>query len=133
MELTLSRVGLSLPLYRLLALLSKGPERAAALAGALDVTPPSLTALVDGAVARKLVVRVGSKEDRRCVRHAITPKGAEALAKADIAVAARVADLTRYLTPPQAQKVLAGLQLFGKALDVARDAAANGATEGVKQ
>ena len=47
----LAEVGLSLPQYRLLAFLSGGPERATALAGWLDVSPPSLTALVDGRYA----------------------------------------------------------------------------------
>lgn len=123
MEVALSSVGLSLPQYRLLAFLSGGPERATALAGWLDVSPPSLTALVDGAVARNLVERVASEEDRRCVRHVITPGGGAALERADAAVADRLADVTRHLAPAQARKALEGLELLGKALDLAREAA----------
>lgn len=123
MEVALATVGLSLPQYRLLAFLSGGPERATALAGWLDVSPPSLTALVDGAVARNLVERVASEEDRRCVRHVITADGAEALERADTAVADRLADVTRHLAPNQAKKALEGLELLGKALDLAREAA----------
>ena len=122
MEVALSTVGLSLPQYRLLAFLSGGPERATALAGWLDVSPPSLTALVDGAVARNLVERVASEEDRRCVRHVITSDGAETLARADTAVADRLADVTRHLAPAQAKKALEGLELLGRALDLAREA-----------
>ena len=122
MEVVLSDVGLSLPQYRLLAFLSGGPERATALAGWLDVSPPSLTALVDGAVARKLVERVASEEDRRCVRHVITEAGGEALGRADAAIAERLASVTGHLSPGQAKKALEGLELLGKALDLAREA-----------
>ena len=122
MEVALADVGLSLPQYRLLAFLSGGPERATALAGWLDVSPPSLTALVDGAVARKLVERVASEEDRRCVRHVITDAGGEALGRADEAVAARLAEVTAHLSPSQARKALEGLELLGKAMDLAREA-----------
>jgi long-chain acyl-CoA synthetase len=121
MEVALAEVGLSLPQYRLLAFLSGGPERATALAGWLDVSPPSLTALVDGAVARKLVERVASEEDRRCVRHVITEGGAEALTRADAAVAARLAGVTEHLSAGQARKVLEGLELLGRAMDLARE------------
>ena len=122
MEVALADVGLSLPQYRLLAFLSGGPERATALAGWLDVSPPSLTALVDGAVARKLVERVTSEEDRRCVRHVITGGGAEALTRADDAVAERLAQVTEHLSPAQARKALEGLELLGRAMDLAREA-----------
>lgn len=121
MEVALATVGLSLPQYRLLAFLSGGPERATALAGWLDVSPPSLTALVDGAVARSLVERVAAEDDRRCVRHVITPTGAEALERADLAVAARLDEVTQHLSPAQAKRALEGLELLGKALDIARE------------
>ena len=122
MEVALAEVNLSLPQYRLLAYLSGGPERATALAGRLDVSPPSLTALVDGAVARKLVERVTAEEDRRSVRHVITPTGAEALARADEAVSARLAAVTEHLSPAQAKKALEGLELLGRAMDLGRAA-----------
>lgn len=121
MEVALATVGLSLPQYRLLAFLSGGPERATALAGWLDVSPPSLTALVDGAVARSLVERIAAEDDRRCVRHVITPVGAEALERADLAVAARLDEVTQHLSPAQAKRALEGLELLGKALDIARE------------
>lgn len=122
MEVALAEVGLSLPQYRLLAFLSGRPERATALAGWLDVSPPSLTALVDGAVARKFVERSASEEDRRCVRHVITDDGAEALARADDAVAARLHQVIGHLTPSQARKALEGLELLGRGMDLAREA-----------
>ncbi|MGH9150616.1 MAG: MarR family winged helix-turn-helix transcriptional regulator, partial [Acidimicrobiales bacterium] len=65
LELSLAPLDLTLPQYRLLAYLSGGPERATALAERLEVRPPSLTALVDGAVARGLVERAATPGDRR--------------------------------------------------------------------
>ena len=120
LEVALAAVGLSLPQYRLLAFLAGGPERATALAGWLDVSPPSLTALVDGAVARKLVERVAAEDDRRCVRHVITPDGHEALARADAAVSEKLVAVTARLSPAQARKVVEGLELLGRALDEPR-------------
>lgn len=126
MEVALAAVGLSLPQYRLLAFLSGGPERARALAGWLDVSPPSLTALVDGAVARGLVERVAVDHDRRCVRHLITDAGAEALERADAAVARRLAEVVGHLSPAQSRRALEGLELLGKALTLAAAGADTG-------
>ncbi len=117
LELAVAEAGLSLPQYRLLAFLSGGPERARALAGWLDVSPPSLTALVDGAVARGLVERVAVQGDRRCVRHDMTADGERALASGDAAVAAKLEEITSELTPAQARKAFEGLELLGRALD----------------
>lgn len=122
MEVALAEVGLSLPQYRLLVFLSGGPERATALAGWLEVSPPSLTALVDGAVQRRLVERAPSEEDRRCVRHVITEIGEDALAQGDAAVAAKLGNVLGHLSPAQSRKVVEGLELLGQALSAARAA-----------
>jgi long-chain acyl-CoA synthetase len=115
-------VSLSLPQYRLLAYLSSSPERATALAGRLDVSPPSLTALVDGCVARGLVERVTSPEDRRRVLHVITPAGTELLGRADVVAAGRLATVASHLTAGQARKIIEGLELLGRAIDESRAA-----------
>ena len=120
LEVALGATKLSLPQYRLLLFLSGGSERATALAGWLDVSPPSLTALVDGAVARGLVERVALEEDRRCVRHQITPLGHHALAEADVALAAKLAAITANLEPADAERALEGLRLVGRAMDIGR-------------
>lgn len=121
LEVGLGDAGLSLPQYRLLAFLAGGPERASALADWLSVSPPSLTALVDGAVAKGLVQRVAVQDDRRAVRHVLTDGGKDALAAGDAAVASRLTDLTDRLTPSEARRVVEGLQLLGRALDAARE------------
>ncbi|HEX2849259.1 MAG TPA: MarR family winged helix-turn-helix transcriptional regulator [Acidimicrobiales bacterium] len=122
MEVVLGEVGLSLPQYRLLLFLSGGPERASALAGSLGVSPPSLTALVDGCVARGLVERVASEEDRRRVLHLITAEGHRALAAGDAALAERLDAIAAHLTPAQAKKLVEGLELMGQGLDALREA-----------
>ena len=124
LEIALGEVGLSLPQYRLLAYLSGSPERATALAGRLDVSPPSLTALVDGCVNRGLVERVTSAEDRRRVLHVITDQGRLVLTRADEVAANRLSEIADRLSPPQARKIIEGLELLGRALDEARTARA---------
>ena len=122
LEVALTDANLSLPQYRLLLFLSGGPERATALAGWLDVSPPSLTALVDGAVAKGLVQRVALEEDRRCVRHEITVEGNRLLAEGDAALAQRLSAITSHLEPDEAAAVHEGLSLLGLAMDRAREA-----------
>jgi long-chain acyl-CoA synthetase len=120
LELALAHVNLSLPQYRLLLFLSRAPEqRATVLAGSLDVSPPSLTALVDGCVARGLVERVTSPEDRRRVLHLVTDAGHDVLARADAAVAALLADVVAHVPPAKAKRITDGLELLGEAMELA--------------
>src|SRR5687768_5364832 len=132
LELALSDVNLSLPQYRLLLFLSRAPEqRATALAGSLDVSPPSLTALVDGCVARGLVERVTSPEDRRRVLHLVTAPGHELLARADVAVAHLLTDVVGHVPAAKAKRITEGLELLGEAMEqaaAARRAAHDAAT-----
>jgi len=119
LELALSDVNLSLPQYRLLLFLARAPEqRATALAGSLDVSPPSLTALVDGCVARGLVERVTSPEDRRRVLHLVTDAGRAALADADAVVAQRLADVVGHVPAAKAKRIIEGLDLLGEAMEL---------------
>jgi len=120
LEVALGQTGLSLPQYRLLLFLSGGAERATALAAWLDVSPPSLTALVDGAVSRGLVQRVPLEEDRRCVRHEITALGHEKLSLSDGVLVDKLGSVVSYLEPDEAEKAIDGLRLLGKALDAIR-------------
>jgi long-chain acyl-CoA synthetase len=74
---------LTLPQYRLLAFLAQGDWAASALADRLDVSRPSITALVDALVRRGLVERRTGTDDRRRVEHVLTPDGRTALHAAD--------------------------------------------------
>lgn len=122
LEVAVSERSLSLPQYRLLAFLSGGPERATELAAWLEVSPPSLTALVDGLVHKGLVERVASEEDRRCVRHVLTPGGAASLEAGDDAIADRLAQLLSFLTPEESHAAMVGLGYVAEAMNRAREA-----------
>lgn len=128
-ERALDGVGLSLPQYRLLALLAGSEEMASSLADLLAVRPPSVTALVDGLVGRGLVERQVAAHDRRCVSHLLTGDGREVLGRADVAVCARLAALAGHLDEGAAEVALDGLEHWADALDTARDRAVAARTD----
>jgi DNA-binding MarR family transcriptional regulator len=66
---------LSLPQYRLLALIMRGEERASGLAGQLSLARPTVSAAVETLVVNGLVERTSVSGDRRAVRLTITPAG----------------------------------------------------------
>jgi len=78
---------LTLPQYRLLAMISEGSERATALAGKLALAKPSVSAMVDALVERDLVTRARVDGDRRAVRLQLTLSGETALRGAEVAMA----------------------------------------------
>jgi DNA-binding MarR family transcriptional regulator len=62
--------------YRTLVVLaSRGPQSLAALAEAIDVTPPTATRMCDRLVRKGLVVRRHERGDRRLVRLSLARKG----------------------------------------------------------
>ena len=87
-ERALSTVDLTPPQYRFLVLLGSGRVSPAQAAELLAVRPPSVTAIVDGMVARSLVEREEVATDRRRVTISITPEGSQALEEGDRAIAA---------------------------------------------
>lgn len=116
-ELALSESDLSLPQYRILSLLADGMALPSSIAESLDVRRPSVTAVVDGLVARGLVVREHDKNDRRKVTHSITPEGRCLVEAADTAVAERLGSIAHALGDEQvAAEALEGLTRWGAAL-----------------
>lgn len=116
-ELGLAAVELTLPQYRVLGLLQEGSAVASAVAHRLAVRPPSVTAVVDGLVARGLVRRRHMEADRRCVALALTPAGAAVLAQANRAVEERMASLLGELEDDhQATVAVHGLEAWRQAL-----------------
>jgi long-chain acyl-CoA synthetase len=115
-EIALATVDLSLPQYRVLGLLDAGPAVSSALADRLAVRPSSVTAIVDGLVARGLVDRRAVVDDRRRVSHVLTSEGGQVLAAADTAVEGRLADIARSLADPsQATRAIDDLGLWQQA------------------
>jgi DNA-binding MarR family transcriptional regulator len=107
-------IGLSLPQYRLLLFVRRGPQRAAELATQAAVRRPTLTALVDGLEKEGLLARRAVEGDRRGIRLELTPKGSEMLDRAE----AHLCDLLdRMLKHGDGQRVLAGLEELLVVLD----------------
>jgi long-chain acyl-CoA synthetase len=96
-EIGLASADLSLPQYRVLGLLDESPAVSSDLADRLAVRPPSVTAIMDGLVARGLVERRHVVADRRLVDHVLTHDGHRALDQADCAVAARLGEIAACL------------------------------------
>ncbi len=103
-ELGLATVDLTLPQYRVLWLLDHGPSVSSALADRLAVSPPSVTAVVDGLVARGLVERRHDQTDRRHVAHVLTPAGRAALKGADSSVDRRLDEIISCLGSQRSQE-----------------------------
>ncbi len=110
-ERAVAGVGLSLPQYRVLALLDDGSRWPSAVAGHLALTRPSVTAVMDGLVRQGLVQRHGDEADRRRVQHRLTAAGRRLLAAADRAAGERLRQL---VADPV---LLAGLVEWDVALD----------------
>lgn len=122
-ENVLVQADLSLPQYRMLIFLDEGGDAAAsALAGQLGVSRPSVTALVDGLVAKGLVERRADEQDRRRVAHSVTARGLEMLAAADALIEARLDELASNITPEMRSEAFLGLARWETALDTERQA-----------
>jgi long-chain acyl-CoA synthetase len=127
LDIALATLDMSLPQYRLLVYLTLGESKPSDLAPRLGVTRPSVTALVDGLVARGLVERRHDEDDRRGVRHRVTAAGRDALDAADGAVDARLQELASHLSAADARRAMAGLALWNGAIAAAAAADPSGA------
>jgi long-chain acyl-CoA synthetase len=96
-EIGLATANLSLPQYRVLGLLDESSAVSSDLAERLAVRPPSVTAIIDGLVARGLVERRHVVADRRQVDHILTESGRQALDTADAAVTGRLCEIAACL------------------------------------
>jgi len=126
LEVVLADAGLSLPQYRLLCYLSRGSSAASPAARQLATSRPSVTALVDGVVAKGLVTRVPDAADRRRITLALTPGGYAVVERADAAITARLRALADHLAPQDAERAVGALGLW---LDALRAEASAGVPE----
>ncbi len=115
-ETRLGDDAMTLPQFRVLAFLTEGEWAASALAEWLDVSRPSVTALVDGLVERGWVERRESPEDRRRVLHQITDDGRVALAQSTGHLARALDELLEHLDPGERRRAVDGLELVAVAL-----------------
>jgi long-chain acyl-CoA synthetase len=117
-EVSLAKVDLSVPQYRILMFLDDGASVASTLADHLAVSRPAVTAVVDGLVARGLVERRHHDDDRRRVGHTLTTAGRHLLAEADRSVDGRLREIAGHLgDEAQVDQVLQSLDGWRRALD----------------
>lgn len=105
--------GLSVPQFRTLGFV--GREAGASLSAAAEhvgLTLPSMSVLVDGLVARKLIVRAPDPRDRRRVTLTLTPRGRTLLARTHRAAEARFAERLAVLRPEDCAAVQSSLRLL---------------------
>ncbi|MCU1459585.1 MAG: transcriptional regulator, MarR family [Actinomycetia bacterium] len=81
---------LTIPQYRLMAMIGEGSERATLLAGRLALTKPSVSGMIDALVDRGFVTRTPEPTDRRAARLALTPSGTRALRASERSMAERL-------------------------------------------
>jgi long-chain acyl-CoA synthetase len=111
---------LTLPQFRVLALVEAWPERAGRLAAVAGVSRPSLTGVLDGLVARGWVRRSDVDGDRRGVRLEITADGRRALDGATSGAADQLGDLAALLDADDRKALRQGFAALGRAVDAHR-------------
>lgn len=122
LDKALEPLELTLPQFRVLSMLADGSTASSALASRLAVSPPSMTAVIDGLSARGLVERRPDPDDRRRLTLLLTAAGKKTLRAADAAVDARLRDVGRFLEEPErATEALAVLAEWNHALDRFRE------------
>jgi len=113
---------LTLPQYRILALVAGAPERASRLAQRVDVTKASLTGVIDALVARGFIERTDVDGDRRGVTLTPTAAGTSALDAAEAAMGRWLESVLALADSPGG--VTASLAVLGDALVAHRRALA---------
>ncbi len=119
-DAALATVELSSAQYRLLFQLADGAEASTTLARKLEVSAPSVTAVVDGLVNRGLIERSHSALDRRRVSLNLTDEGRRVLTEADASVTERLTSIATHLDPVRAAKLIEDLPLWDAAFDARR-------------
>ena len=114
LERAAARSELTLAQYRVLALVATGDERATAVARRLDLAKPTITAVVDGLVARGLMTRTTVEGDRRASRLVLTAAGVEALVRSEADMGEVVARVLAHADDPDA--VVAALTDLDRAM-----------------
>jgi long-chain acyl-CoA synthetase len=123
-EVALGTVDLTLPQYRVMGILTEGSSAASGLADRMSVQRPSITALVDGLVAKGLVDRRQEDSDRRKVSLRLTDEGRRILTEADRVVDDYLASLASHLPSKDETTALRSFELWGRAMVASREAAA---------
>jgi len=112
-------LGLTLTQLRVLFVLrAEDGASASVLAERLNVTPSTLTRIVDRLVGQGLVRRESDHGDRRLVRHHLSAKGGHAVEELERGARARMNDVMDRLTNLQLERLVLALTDLTAALDV---------------
>ncbi len=111
---------LSLSQFRVLGFLARGSSGSTSLAEHLSVRPPSVTSVVDGLVARGLVVRASDPTDRRRLSLELSAAGRKVFLEADATIEARLSAIAAFMGA-KATKAMDHLAQWHLALDAYRD------------
>jgi DNA-binding MarR family transcriptional regulator len=107
----------SIAQYRALVVLaSRGPQRMAALAAALEVAPSTAGRMCDRLVRKGLIRRHRARADRRAVLVSVTPAGRQVVDQATTRRRALIEDILGKLPPARQQAIAAALREFADAV-----------------
>lgn len=106
----------TLPQYRALVVLaSRGPQRIAELAAALDAGPSPTTRMCDRLMRKQLICRTRVSSDRRGVQVAVTEVGADLVREVTRERRAEIDRILRRLPETDGPAVVAALRAFAAA------------------
>ena len=104
---------LNVPQFRTLAFIGRRPGGSlSAVAEHIGLTLPAMSTLVNGLVARELVVRAPAADDRRRVTLTLTPRGRAVWEAAHAATAARLAEQLAALSASDREQVSRALEIL---------------------
>jgi len=102
--------------YRTLVVLaSRGPQSLAALAEAIDVTPPTATRMCDRLIRKGLILRRHERGDRRLIRLSLSEKGQVLVDAVTERRRAEITDLLKAIPREQQTALVDSLQRLASA------------------
>jgi DNA-binding MarR family transcriptional regulator len=128
-ELAVRETGLSSAKFRALSCVNIGVSASGLIARFLDVTPSTVTSVMDGLVADGLVVRATGVNDRRRLDHQLTAAGRQTLDAANAVAAQALSELAGYVDPADSDVAFSGLDTWARAIESRRDQWSNGKRE----
>lgn len=110
---------LSVPQFRALAYLDRHPgSPLLAVAAHLGLTPPSMSKLIDGLIARRLVSRQESAADRRRITLSLTTQGRSTLERTRRHTRVRLAEALATLAAAERATVMEALAILRRTFSI---------------
>jgi DNA-binding MarR family transcriptional regulator len=107
--------GLSVPQFRAMAMLKRTPKASlSAVADHVGSSLPAASRMIDGLVARKLVVRHECRDDRRQISLSLTPRGGSAFSSSRKATHRELTDILAVLAPAQRRTVIDAMNILSE-------------------